>query len=345
MGEYLYEISDLRQCYGTQPALRIKELTIPPASILGLMGPNGSGKSTFLKLLAFVDRPTSGQIRFRGKPAAPFSDAVRFRVTLLTQEPYLMKRTVFENVAYGLKIRGETRGCRDRVFQALSWVGLDGDKFAARQWFELSGGEAQRVALAARLILKPEVLLLDEPTASVDAASVQRIRDASLSARREWGTTLIIASHDWQWLYEVCDHVLHLFRGHIFGTGMENIIFGPWQENSGGNWKKKLRDGQELVVSRPPNAEAAAIIAPESVSVCPPGHQNGDGENALCGTLSRLNFEKSTGHIMATIMIGNLAFTAKLTGQQFADLRLCPGQDVRIVYDPDAVIWHDNQSL
>jgi tungstate transport system ATP-binding protein len=345
LSESLYEIDHLKHCYGNQPALWIESLTIPSASILGLIGPNGSGKSTFLKLLAFVERPTSGQIHFKGKPAAPFSDAVRFRVTLLTQEPYLMKRPVFDNVAYGLKIRGERHDRRERVYQALSWVGLDGEKFASRQWFELSGGEAQRVALAARLVLKPEVLLLDEPTASVDAASVQLIRDASLRARREWGTTLIIASHDWQWLYEICDNVRHLFRGHIFGKGMENIIFGPWQKNSGKNWKKMLQDGQYLVVSAPPNENAVAIIRPESVDICWPQKSSHDEETALYGTLSRLNFEKSTGHIMATIMIGNLSFTAKLTGQQLNDLRLCPGQKVQITYDPNAVTWHDHQTF
>ncbi len=69
------------------------------------------------------------------------------------------------------------------------------------------------MALAARLALKPKVLLLDEPTASVDAASAQLIKEASLRARKELGTTLIVASHDWQWLYEICDEILHLLTG------------------------------------------------------------------------------------------------------------------------------------
>jgi tungstate transport system ATP-binding protein len=92
-------------------------------------------------------------------------------------------------------------------------LGLDPDTFARRQWDELSGGEAQRVALAARLVLNPRVLLLDEPTASVDARSSELIRSASLRARNDWGTTLVIASHDREWLYDVCDEVLHLFKG------------------------------------------------------------------------------------------------------------------------------------
>ena len=85
------------------------------------------------------------------------------------------------------------------------------------------------MALAARLILKPEVLLMDEPTASIDALSAQLIKDAVLKARRDWGTTLIVASHDWQWLYGICDTVFHLLKGRFLGTGRENVLFGPWE--------------------------------------------------------------------------------------------------------------------
>ena len=128
-----------------------------------------------------------------------------------------MKRSVFNNVAYGLKLRGNGRKIATKVDEALTLVGLPGQVFARRPWYALSGGEAQRVALAARLALKPSVLLLDEPTASVDAASAQLIKEASLRARSQWDATLIVASHDWQWLYEICDEIWHLFKGKIFG--------------------------------------------------------------------------------------------------------------------------------
>ena len=89
-------------------------------------------------------------------------------------------------------------------------VGLPPDKFSRRKWFELSGGEAQRVALAARLVLRPEVLLLDEPTSSVDVASAQRMHEAVLEAKNSWKTTLVIASHDQTWLHGVCDTYVDL---------------------------------------------------------------------------------------------------------------------------------------
>ena len=162
-----------------------------------------------------------------------------------------MKRNVFNNVSYGLKLRGDRKESADRVHEALALVGLSGKDFVRRPWYALSGGEAQRVALAARLALKPKVLLLDEPTASVDAASAQLIKEASLRARRELGTTLIVASHDWQWLYEICDEISHLFNGRIFGTGRETIIFGPWQKLGPGKWGKILSDQQQLLCPPP----------------------------------------------------------------------------------------------
>ncbi len=182
----IYRIENLVHRYNSRPVLAVDRLDIEPASILGLVGPNGSGKSTLLKLMAFILPPTQGRILFDGKAALPFDESVRFLVTLLTQDPYLMKRTVFKNIAYGLKVRGNRENWTRPVREALTMVGLDPDGFAQRQWDELSGGEAQRVALAARLVLKPRVLLLDEPTASVDAASSELIRAASLRARSEW---------------------------------------------------------------------------------------------------------------------------------------------------------------
>ncbi|MEA3232005.1 MAG: ABC transporter ATP-binding protein, partial [Thermodesulfobacteriota bacterium] len=230
MNRPIYEINSLKHSYGANTVLAIEHLTVQPASIVGLIGPNGSGKSTLLKLLGLIEKPTEGTIHFNGRFVEPFSNEARFLITMLPQEPFLMKRSVFKNISYGLKLRGNGSEIAKKVNEALSLVGLDSNDFAQRPWYALSGGEAQRVALAARLVLKPKVLLLDEPTASVDAASAQLIKEASLRARQELGTTLIVASHDWQWLYEICDETLHLFKGKVFGTGRETIIFGPWQK-------------------------------------------------------------------------------------------------------------------
>ena len=262
----IYEIRSLKHSYAGKTVLTIEHLTVQPAAIVGLIGPNGSGKSTLLRLLGLIEGPTQGKILFNGRLVEPFSDEARYLITMLPQEPFLMKRSVFNNVSYGLKLRGNGKDIVDKANNALSLVGLDYKDFARRPWYALSGGEAQRVALAARLALKPKVLLLDEPTASVDAASAQLIKEASLRARQELGTTLIIASHDWQWLYEICDEILHLFRGRILGRGRQTIIFGPWQKLGTAKWGKILSDNQQLLVPPPPNPEAAAVIEVLSVS-------------------------------------------------------------------------------
>ncbi|MBW2181462.1 MAG: ATP-binding cassette domain-containing protein, partial [Deltaproteobacteria bacterium] len=147
----IYNISSLKHSYTDKTVLAIEHLTVQPASIVGLIGPNGSGKSTLLKLLGLIERPTQGRILFNGHLVGPFSNEARFLITLLPQEPFLMKRSVFNNVAYGLKLRGNGKDVVDRVHEALSLVGLPGKDFARRPWYALSGGETQRVALAARL--------------------------------------------------------------------------------------------------------------------------------------------------------------------------------------------------
>lgn len=335
----LYDIVNLDHAYGGRPVLSIGRLGIQEASIVGLMGPNGSGKSTLLRLLGFVERPLKGRILFKGHPAEPFSADVRFQVTLLPQDPYIMKRSVFRNIAYGLALRGDSTEVSRRVFEALSMVGLSAEAFARRPWSALSGGESQRVALAARLALRPRVLLLDEPTASVDAASAQLIKDASLRARDTWGTTLIIASHDWQWLHEVCDEVIHLFDGRIFGHGLENIIFGPWKPRPDQFWEKRLSDGQCLLVPPPPGADAAATLQIASVFEDPHTQSDPDSSSKLSGVVSRLTRDPHSGDILATVTVANLSLTVRIDLGQAKTLNLLPGVRLYVLYRPDSIQW------
>jgi len=332
----IFKINALKHAYVGKTILDIAHLTVQPASIVGLIGPNGSGKSTLLKLLGLIEEPTQGKIYFDGRGVAPFSDEARFQITLLPQEPFLMKRNVFNNVAYGLKLRGNGGKVAEQVDKALSLVGLPRD-YARRPWYALSGGEAQRVALAARLALMPKVLLLDEPTASVDAPSAQLIKEASLRARQELGTTLIIASHDLQWLYEICDDILHLYKGCIFGTGRETIIFGPWQKLDNGNWTKILSDSQKLFVPQPPNQEVAAVIDVLSISEDAANTTNEDV--VLKGIVSRLNLERKTGEVFATILAADLPFTIRSKPSQNETPDLFPGKTVYISYRLDQIKW------
>ena len=339
VSEELYRLNGLEHYYHRKPAIRIDQLVIGRNQIIGLMGPNGSGKSTLLKLLAFVEKPSRGEIRFKGKPTEPFSRSIRSRVTLLTQTPYLMKRSVFDNIAYALKIRSNNHRPDDDVHQAMAWVGLSVSEFSQRRWHELSGGEAQRVALAARLVLKPEVLLLDEPTASVDANSARLIRKASLRARKEWGTTLVIATHDWQWLFEMCDDVLHLHRGRIFGTGLKNIISGSWQPVQNGLWEQVLEDNQRVVVTQPPSLDSVAVLDPGALQVMASSADKPAIGTCLDGVIARLTLEKQTGSIVATVTVANINLKARLSSTRVDRCRLYPGRKVTLYYDPRSIQW------
>ena len=192
----LYQCRDLTQRYEGRTVLRLPELNIARGEVLALTGPNGAGKSTLLRLLAFLEEPASGELHFHGTPGR----APRQEVTLLLQEPYLLKTSVFENVVYGLRVRGRRHDLREAAEAAMLAVGFAPEReMLRRPWKALSGGKKQRVALAARLILRPLVLLLDEPTSSVDAASAKAIEAAVRQAALA-GTTVVAASHDLAWL-------------------------------------------------------------------------------------------------------------------------------------------------
>ncbi|MBI9112302.1 ATP-binding cassette domain-containing protein [Maridesulfovibrio ferrireducens] len=214
MSDILYKLSGVTQCYSGKTVLSLDDFVVSKGAIIGLAGHNGSGKSTLMRILAFLESPVSGEIIFDGKKIEIADIQLRRKVTLLTQEPYLLKRTVAGNVAYGLELRGATH-IESKVRESLSLVGLDPDIFMSRQWYELSGGEAQRVALAARLAINPKVLLLDEPTASLDRESTLLIHEAAVKVREKYGTTLVIVSHDYLWLEDVADNIITFSQGKI----------------------------------------------------------------------------------------------------------------------------------
>lgn len=214
----LYIFQDVEQAYKGRTVLSVARWSVRRGTVLGLVGPNGSGKSTLLRLMGFVEFPVRGTIFFEGRRISrKDAQALRLEVTLLPQDPYLLDRTVADNVAYGLSVRGVRRGRAARVQEALQWVGLDPGVFGGRSVRALSGGEARRTALAARLAVRPQVLLLDEPTAEIDEDSVQRVRSAILHARSNWGATVVVTSHDREWLLTFCDEIQEMRDGRLTG--------------------------------------------------------------------------------------------------------------------------------
>ncbi|MBI1293751.1 ATP-binding cassette domain-containing protein [bacterium] len=196
MNKTIYEVRNVTKSYGPRCVLAVDTLDVYQGEILALVGPSGVGKSTLLRLLNFLEAPSTGTIRFHNEVIGSGHEAslaLRRRVTTVFQRPLLLKRSVEANVAYGLNLRGQ-RNSGQAIHAALDEVGLG--HMAKQSARTLSGGEAQRVALARALILRPDALLLDEPTANLDPANVALIERLVRRLNQDDGVTVVFVTHN-----------------------------------------------------------------------------------------------------------------------------------------------------
>jgi tungstate transport system ATP-binding protein len=211
---WLYQLNAVTHSYGGRTVLQIGALEVFAGEVLCLVGPTGAGKSTLLRLLAGLEAPTTGQVRFGdcclGSQDVPLE--VLRRITLVFQRPVLLAGTVRANVDYGLRLRGLDRNS-SRVEEVLAALHLK--TLAARSSRTLSGGETQLVALARALVLYPEVLLLDEPTANLDPARVALVEGAIAAAHRVRRTTIVWATHNLFQARRMAERVAFLLEGQL----------------------------------------------------------------------------------------------------------------------------------
>lgn len=193
------------------------DLRISSGPITVVMGPNGAGKSILLRLLHGLKTPTSGRVFWAGQVP---NEALRQRQAMVFQRPVLLRRSVAANLDFVLRLRKE-KGKRRR-HQLLRKVGLE--RQAHQNARDLSGGEQQRLALARALALGPEVLLLDEPTASLDPASTASIEAIVRAAHRD-GTKIVFVTHDIGQAHRLADEVIFLHRGRVVEHSPAAIFF------------------------------------------------------------------------------------------------------------------------
>lgn len=228
------DVLNISKRYDGKPVLKDCSLSFDNTGVYVLMGQNGTGKSTFLRICALLENPDRGEINyFSGdNPLCPpllrgelkgdtFSEgilkkdiALRRRITLVLPKIGIFNTTVFKNAAYGLKIRGiKGNEMENRVEKTLDFVGLIRKK--DQNALTLSSGEAQRLGIARAIVIEPEMLFLDEPTASVDEENTRIIENIILNMRKEGGSTIIITTHDRPQAERLADTLLIIRGGTI----------------------------------------------------------------------------------------------------------------------------------
>ena len=213
----LIEVSKLVKSYHHKVILNLEPFALESGYIYGLVGPNGIGKTTLLRILSGLERDHTGSVTYSGQR---MNQEVMKKVTYLSQTPYMMRNSVWENIAYPLKIRKVAeQTIEEEVAAIMDEFGLRGlsDQLAT----SLSGGEAQKVALARALVFKPEVLLLDEPTASIDTETIETIEHAIQKRNKAHKMTAIVISHNREQIDRLCDHILTLSEGRLLSV--ENV--------------------------------------------------------------------------------------------------------------------------
>jgi tungstate transport system ATP-binding protein len=203
------------------------DLTISGSGATVLLGPNGAGKTTLLRMMHGLDRVSAGRAQW-----AVGRDEADLRQAYVFQTPILLRRTVLDNAAYPLQIRGQSRkDARRTAAEKVAEVGLA--DALQRPAHVLSGGEKQKLALARALVTQPEVLFLDEPTASLDGRSTREI-ETILAAAQTAGTKIIMATHDLGQARRIASDILFLLNGSIHESGAAKAFFaGPVTPEAG----------------------------------------------------------------------------------------------------------------
>lgn len=343
------KIENVRKQFGTFEALAGVSLDIPSGGLVALLGPSGSGKTTLLRILAGLEAPDSGRILFEGRDAT--GDHVRDRQVGFVFQHYALFRhlTIFENVAYGLRVkpkatRPDSTYITRRVNELLKLVQLDwlGNRYPS----QLSGGQRQRIALARALAVEPRLLLLDEPFGALDAKVRLELRHWLRRLHDDLGITSVFVTHDQEEAMEVSDRVVILNHGKIeqVGTpeevydapaspfvheflGLTNLFTGTLRQDV-------LAAGRNIRITPEPglgdngdsggggdSGDPHAYVRPYDFEVS----AQADGEDWIPGTLA---FTQTVGNIVRlsfTIAGRDDAVRVELEKERFRALRVGPG--------------------
>ncbi len=338
--------------------LSVDSISVPAGEVLAVLGPSGAGKSTLLEVLGLLRTPDQGEVFYDGKRADPTSRADHLRSAAVFQRPWLFKGPVFDNVAYGLSVRNVPHKERDRIVaEELARVGLTGrEKDSA---LRLSGGEAQRVSLARALAVRPSILLLDEPLASLDALLKRQLAHEFVSILRETGVTVVWVTHDQDEAQLVADRIAVMDKGKVVASGTADEVLGlprdEWlarflgvplaqtgvvRESSEGLCAIDVAGNTVWAAGEADSGTAVSLsVRPEDVVLFEPG-----AELPLTTARNQLEAEVTCveprgGTFRIEVNASGMLLASSVSRASVRELELAPGARVLAVFKATAVRW------
>lgn len=293
-------LQGLTKSFGDFTAVRDLNLHVAPGEFLSMLGPSGSGKTTVLRIIAGFEEATSGTVRLSGADVTRVPPHARDVNTVFQDYALFPHMTIAENVGYGLRVRATSKQERmEQVAESLRRVRLD--HVADRLPHQLSGGQRQRIALARALILRPQVLLLDEPLGALDKQLREQMQIELKQMQREVGITFIFVTHDQEEALTLSDRVAVFNNGRIEQVGSARDVY----ENPQTEFVARFLGLSNLIA-----AELAAdltgdrqsmSIRPERVRLQAAAAPLVDGEVGLAGTITEIVYTgPATRYIIAT---------------------------------------------
>jgi len=349
-------LRDVRVRRGKAEIVKVPHLDVLAGEVVVIIGPNGAGKTILLETLALLQRPTQGRVLFEEQPVDGRELALRRRMAVVFQDPLLLRRSVADNVAMGLRLRGAPRSVRRE--KVAHWMGRFGiAHLAGRSAVTISGGEAQRANLARAFALDPEVLLLDEPFSALDQPTREGLLDDLSDALRDTGVTTVFVTHDRAEALRLGDRVAVMMGGSIrqVGTaaevfaapvdeevaafvGVENIVRGRLQS---------LADGlatidvggvtvQALAPGLDSGGEVLVCLRPEDVVLEPArlDSHTTSARNHLRGTIRRIT---TLGGQVRVVLDCGPTLVALITKQSLEEMGLAVGDEVVASFKATAV--------
>lgn len=348
----LAELRNVSKTYNDAVALDNVNLEISEGEIFALLGPSGSGKTTLLRILALIEKPSSGQVYFNGtKVTEKNIQELRMQTTMVFQKTTVFNTTVYNNVAYGLKLRKIPENTiKKQVSDFLDLVGLR--SFEKRYANRLSGGEQQRVALARALVLHTKLVLLDEPTANLDPRNAAIVEDVIGKANRELGTTFVVATHNIFQAKSLPQRIALLRNGRIEQSGtavevfsslsrtltsfaaVENTFIGEAKPSDEGTTVVEIESGIQIETTSQVQGKAQVFIDPREVIVSKKLFAS-SARNILKGRIVEI---VDTGNVVKVkVDVKGKLFTVQITRRSLVDLKLQVGSDVFLTFKASSV--------